>query len=591
MSGDLVRRAIRTGSIAGLILVYLGLVGMVEKFSTRNLIGDQFTLSRLLIAVPPFFAGYLVVRTRISKGQVERPMPGPGVGAGAVAGAITGVVTIGAILVAKAVGIDTIRGVFIEVTDGLVSVYTFDRTLAAGSAILVLVTAAGGAAGAAYRYLRARRARPLAVGAAVVLLAAVLQRIVPTVLFELGLQTSWLYDPTTQGLTYLGTAILFLASAGVTFTWMDRRSQMRDRMGTWSEQGRKTMLGLWIALILFALAVLPQLLGSVLSQILGSVGIYVLMGLGLNIVVGYAGLLDLGYVAFFAVGAYATALLTGGLLVTSIGSKAPVISLHLSFYAAVPLVIAFAALVGLLIGAPVLRLRGDYLAIVTLGFGEIARVLVASDWLKPVVGGAQGMRNITDASLFGISFRDPQHFAYLVIAFAVLAVFVSVRLANSRIGRAWQAMREDEQVAEAMGISTTKYKLLAFAMGGGIGCLSGALFAVQLGSLSPVSFEILVSITVLAVVILGGMGSIPGVVVGALFLIGIPGLLSEFEEFKLLIYGAALVAIMVLRPEGLVPNTRRRQELKEEERAQDQWLRKLGAEPADGEAQPAEEPA
>jgi branched-chain amino acid transport system permease protein len=240
-----------------------------------------------------------------------------------------------------------------------------------------------------------------------------------------------------------------------------------------------------------------------------------------------------------------------------------------------------AAVVGLLIGAPVLRLRGDYLAIVTLGFGEIVRILVTSNWLKPLVGGAQGLRDVTDAAIFGIGFRDPQRFFYLVAGFCLLAIFVSRRLANSRVGRAWNAMREDEQVAEAMGISTTNYKLLAFATGGALGCLSGALFAVKLGTIQPGSFEIPVSITALAIVILGGMGSIPGVVVGALILMGLPGLLAEFEEFRFLMYGAVLIAIMILRPQGLVPNVRRMRELQEEERLQDAWLR---AQEARGEA-------
>jgi branched-chain amino acid transport system permease protein len=302
-----------------------------------------------------------------------------------------------------------------------------------------------------------------------------------------------------------------------------------------------------------------------------------LLGLGLNIVVGYAGLLDLGYVAFFGFGAYATALLTGATLNTTTGSAAPALSLDLNFYIAIPIVVLLAAGVGVLIGGPVLRLRGDYLAIVTLGLGEIASILLASNWLTPLVGGPQGMRNVTNASIAGFSFRDPQHFFYLALAFVLMAVFLSWRLANSRIGRAWNAMREDEQVADAMGISTTRFKLLAFAMGGAVGSLGGALLAVKIGSLAPSSFEIIVSITALAVVILGGMGSIPGVVVGGLVLIGLPGLLREFEEFRLLIYGGALVSIMVLRPQGLVPNIRRSRELHEEDRSQDKWAGDLPA--------------
>jgi branched-chain amino acid transport system permease protein len=295
------------------------------------------------------------------------------------------------------------------------------------------------------------------------------------------------------------------------------------------------------------------------------VGLFILMGLGLNIVVGYAGLLDLGYVAFFAVGAYATGVLTAA---ANSGSS---IHIGMGLFEALPIVIVIAAFTGLLIGAPVLRLRGDYLAIVTLGFGEIARVLVTSDWLKPALGGAQGLIAIPSPSFFGVDLRDPQPFYYLALAFCVLAAFISYRLANSRVGRAWVAMREDEQIAEVMGISTVRYKLLAFATGAAVGSMSGALFAVQIGSLAPTSFNILISIQALAIIILGGMGSIPGVILGGLFLVGIPGFLTEFEQYQLLIYGAVLIAIMLYRPEGLIPNVRRTRELHEEEILQDAW--------------------
>jgi branched-chain amino acid transport system permease protein len=198
-------------------------------------------------------------------------------------------------------------------------------------------------------------------------------------------------------------------------------------------------------------------------------------------------------------------------------------------------------------------------------------VLVASPWLTPLVGGPSGMRDVTDAAIGNVSFRDPQNFYYLALAFVVLALFISRRLYSSRIGRAWTAMREDEQTADAMGISITGYKLLAFAMGGAIGSLGGALFAVRIGSLTPASFEVAVSILVLGVVIVGGLGSLPGVVTGALVLVGLPGVLREFEEYQQLAYGAALVVVMILRPQGLVPNVRRSRELHEEERAQDAW--------------------
>jgi branched-chain amino acid transport system permease protein len=232
---------------------------------------------------------------------------------------------------------------------------------------------------------------------------------------------------------------------------------------------------------------------------------------------------------------------------------------------------------GVAIGAPVLRLRGDYLAIVTLGFGEIIRTLVLSDWLSPWLGGAQGLTAVPAAPPARFELRDPENLYYLVVAFCLLCAFISYRLQDSRVGRAWIAMREDEQIAEATGISVIKYKLLAFAMGAGIGCLGGAFFAVQLSSVFPNSFTLLVSINVLAIVILGGMGSIPGVVVGAFVLVGLPELLREFAEYRLLIYGAILMVIMILKPEGLIPSSRRQLELHEEEILEEQFAHRTGA--------------
>ena len=339
--------------------------------------------------------------------------------------------------------------------------------------------------------------------------------------------------------------------------------------------------------VLALLLVAPLLLGSVISEVLGTVMVFALLGIGLNIVVGYAGLLDLGYVFFFALGAYSVALLTGATLNAFGIPPEPAISGSLNFYVAIPIVMVIAAAAGLLVGAPVLRLRGDYLALVTLGLGEIVTVLLASPWLVPLVGGPSGMRGITDAAIGGFGFRDPQHFYYLALAFVALAAFVSWRLASSRIGRAWTAMREDEQTADAMGISTTRFKLLAFAIGGAIGSLGGALFAVKIGSLTPASFQVIVSIQVLGLVILGGIGSIPGVLVGALVLVGLPGLLREFEEYRFLAYGAAIVAVMILRPEGLVPNVRRSRELKDEESAQDEWAKTVEEAGASPDAAPA----
>jgi len=256
-------------------------------------------------------------------------------------------------------------------------------------------------------------------------------------------------------------------------------------------------------------------------------------------------------------------------------------------------VVLLAALTGLIIGAPVIRMRGDYLAIVTLGFGEIIRLLFLSDFLKPYFGGAQGILGIPgiDLGFVYISGTDTRGIFYLVLFFCGLAVYVSWRLQASRLGRSWMAIREDEQVAEAMGINTVNSKLMAFVVGAVLASFAGAIMAARVGSVFPNSFMILISIVILVVVIVGGMGSIPGVFVGAFVLIGIlggpkqPGLLQEFGSLKLLVYGMLLVYMMLQRPEGLVPSARRTQELHQEEFLQDSWLKGTDAE---DEEQPVE---
>jgi len=571
---ELNRRAVRVGLVGGAAAIYLALTGMIEKFDTRNLIGSFLTLGNLLLMLPPLLAGYFATRPRLVAGRTERPAPGPAVVAGLVSGAVTGGLVAAGVAVVEAFPEGAVRRVFIAVSPELLSILTFGQRLPVGIALLLVAGAVLGGLGAGYRVLPRPYRVPLGVGLATTITFALLQRIIPPLLFELGLDTRWLYSPTLLGLTVLGALVVFAVSAGLAALWSARGPAVRQRVEQLPPAGRRLFNATSLMLLAVALAVLPLLIGSTLSQVLGQVGVFLLMGLGLNIVVGYAGLLDLGYVAFFATGAYVTALFTGANLVTSIGDLVPpAFVVDLNFYLALPIVVVVTAIIGVLIGAPVLRLRGDYLAIVTLGFGEIARVVLQSSWLQRYTGGPQGLRDVTDAAIGGIGFRDPQPFYYLVLVFCALAIFVSYRLADSRVGRAWNAMREDELAAEAMGVSTIKYKLLAFAMGAAVGSLSGMLFGVQIGSLAPASFTILVSITVLAVVILGGMGSIPGVVVGTLLLIGLPGLLDEFEEYRLLIYGAALIMVMVLRPQGLVPNVRRSRELHVDEAAQDQWLK------------------
>jgi branched-chain amino acid transport system permease protein len=563
---------VRGGLIGGVCAIYLALVGLYTRFAELEFVGEQVTLGRLLLLAPALVAGYAMTRPRVVAGE-RRSLPlNQGLIVGVLTGLVTGIAFGAAVWFAEWFGVDRIRQVFVQVSEPLIDFLTLDKGVPAGLLYLVVLSVAGGAIGGFARTAPGEVRRPVSIGVLAVLTLALLQRIIPIVLIELGFTADWLYSPSTGGLTWGGAAVVFAAAAVASVLW-SRAHRTRERVRSTIQEAPAAKLGLLVAL-LAVVSLLPLLLGTVISEVLGQVMIYVLLGIGLNIVVGYAGLLDLGYVAFFAFGAYTTALLTGAFLNTTTGAAEPVLSADLNFYVAVWIVALLAAGVGLLIGAPVLRLRGDYLAIVTLGLGEIVSIITASKWAQPLVGGPQGIRGVTKAEVLGLNPQDnPQHFFYVALAFVLLALFISWRLASSRVGRAWTAMREDEQVADAMGVSTIRFKLLAFAMGGAIGSLGGALFAVALGSLTPTSFEILVSITALAVVVLGGLGSLPGVVVGALVLIGLPGLLREFEEYRLLIYGGALVAIMVLRPQGLIPNVRRSRELKEEEVEQDAWAR------------------
>ena len=562
------RWVVSAGLIGGIVSVYLCLVGVVVTLDTY--VVGRISVGRVLLAMPAVLMGYLVARPTVIAGEVRRPRMSQAARTSAVAGLVTGAVLAAGIGIVNLVGVDTVRNVFIQVKPELMELLTFGHPGVPGTVLRVLVTIVLALLGAVVAYLPDRVRVPTIVASSVVVGLGLLRRIMHPALAQLGLRDDWLYDVVTLGLTWVGAAIVWVVTFGASYAWRANRATVLARTRK-TPATQKSVRLLLLGVVGLVLAVLPYLVGSIMAQILGSVGIYVLLGLGLNIVVGYAGLLDLGYVAFFAVGAYTTGILTGGSRITTTGFTPPSFSLHLSFYVAIPIVVTVAAIVGIVIGAPVLRLRGDYLAIVTLGFGEIARVLFTSDWLKDVFGGTQGITAVPAAPIGALEFRDTQHFYFLVLAFCLVAVYVSWRLADSRVGRAWNAMRENEQVAEAVGVSTVRYKLLAFAMGGAIGSLGGALFAIQVGALNNASFTILVSITALAVVILGGMGSIPGVIVGAFVLIGIPGVLDEFQQYRLLFYGAVLMAIMILRPQGLIPNVRRSRELEEEDVAQDKW--------------------
>jgi branched-chain amino acid transport system permease protein len=346
---------------------------------------------------------------------------------------------------------------------------------------------------------------------------------------------------------------------------------------------KKNPAMLWgaIALIAISLIALPFVLamaGTAWVRITNLAILFVFLSLGLNIVVGFAGLLDLGYIAFYAVGAYVYALLAS-----------PHFGLHLPFWVILPIGAAIACLFGVMLGAPTLKLRGDYLAIVTLGFGEIVRIFF-NNLSQPinVTNGPQGISLIDSFKLgsfdfgkgetiFGLFFSGPIKYYYLLLIVLIAIIVINIRLQDSRIGRAWEAIREDEIAARAMGINTTHLKLLAFAMGASFGGIAGGMFSAIQGFISPESFILVESVMVLAMVVLGGMGNIWGVIVGAILLSFVPEILRhtvepvqkalfgkmiiEPEVIRMLLFGFALVLMMLFRPAGILPSAIRKREL------------------------------
>jgi branched-chain amino acid transport system permease protein len=295
------------------------------------------------------------------------------------------------------------------------------------------------------------------------------------------------------------------------------------------------------AALLVAAAALPAVGSNYVVDVGLTIATYSILGLGLNIVVGYAGLLDLGYAAFFAIGAYTTALLET--------------LLHFSFWETLPFSLAFAGASGIVIGYPTLRLRSDYLAIVTLGFGEITRIVATN---LNITGGPNGIYGIESPSLFGYEISSPRAVYELGIAFLVLVLVFAIRLGQSRLGRAWTSIREDEDAAEAVGVPTLRVKLLAYVMGALIGGFGGSLFAARFGTIDPTGFTYLQSVTILIVVVLGGRGSIPGVILGAVIVAGLPEMLRFLNLWRIFAFAIGLVILMLLRPQGLWPAPLRR---------------------------------
>lgn len=347
----------------------------------------------------------------------------------------------------------------------------------------------------------------------------------------------------------LGAVLAFVISHSPLQVWIKKltgavQNYWQKDMGLFKKMPGPARGG--IGFLGFALLmVLPILLANrYQADVLTNVTIYITLAIGLDTIVGVTGLLVLGYIAFYAVGAYTYALLS--------------VNLHLNFFLCLPLAGLLAFITGFLLGLPVLRLRGDYLAIVTLGFGEITRITLNN--LDEFTGGPNGVMGIARPELFGINFTSPIYYYVLGLVFVALAIFVRKRLVNSRFGRALEAIREDETAARSVGINVTKYKLQAFAIGAAFAGVTGAFFASKMTHVSPESFTFIESVMVLCMVVMGGMGSLPGVVLGATVLVLMPELLRSLELYRMLIFGGLLVLMMLFRPQGLIPGKRLKRE-------------------------------
>jgi branched-chain amino acid transport system permease protein len=540
--------AIRNGLIGGAVSLLLCLVGMVVEFNDRDIVNGLITMGQVLVIAPVVILAYTISR-RLSVSRVLTPF------IGVVSGLFSGVVLAGLVGIGQIINL---RAMFINASPELYALLTFNLGLAAGILALLGASTLVGALGAALFLLPARPRNALIqaiVGIALIGLIRDLLVTIASTWGPVGSLITWMFAQ--SGLNLLGAAFLFLLIGGVTYwRYVDPTAAKQASLAKKGPQQpwrRWAILAVIAALMIF----LPRILGIFLSDVLDTVGLFILMGLGLNIVVGFAGLLDLGYVAFYAIGAY-----TMGVLTSPERSAIP-----LTYWEALPVSLVVAVLSGVVLGLPVLKMRGDYLAIVTLGFGEIVRLLVLSDWLRPWLGGPEGIQLIAHPIIGPLDFGSQPMIYFVIVAFIAIATFVAMRLKDSRLGRSWMALREDEDVAKAMGINHVTTKLLAFAAGAFFAGLGGTLFAAKLSSAYPQSFQFLVSINVLSLIIIGGMGSIPGVIVGGLALVGLPEILREFADFRYLVYGAVLVAMMLVRPEGLIPEARRELELHQEEEA------------------------
>jgi len=464
------RRVVRIGAIAGFVMVFISAIGMLKTFDKRLIVDPILSLGYATLFAIPGVAGYSFSKRVEIQGIETEPRSASDLINAGISGAIAGLILAAfALLVESAPGL---RDTFPNFSPDLIDLIPLGFGTSLGFLIVPAIASFISIAAAATNWLpgRVRKAVITAIGALVAL--ALFEAVVDDFFDWFKAIPRWLYGP-TSGLTIQSSAVALTAAFGLSL-WSSQRKQAkgeRSDIGTKQRSRRSTII--LVIVVGIAVVIMPQFLGGIINELFTNVGIFLLMALGLNIVIGYAGLLDLGYVAFFAVGAYVMGILTSAL--------SPTWNPEMSWWAAFPAVLIVAVIAGVMVGTPVLRMRGDYLAIVTLGFGEIVRIVLISDWLSDYFGGAQGIRRIPGIPFAGqeINATSPELIINFVMAFVFIAAFISWRIEDSRIGRAWAAMREDEDVAEAVGVDTVKAKLLAFITGAVLASFAGALFAAK----------------------------------------------------------------------------------------------------------------
>ena len=596
------RSILTLGLLSGAFILFTGAVGMIAAFHEREVVDDVFSLGQLLLLLAPFATGFVVSDRLRASGTGSLLIISSGVAVGLLTALPTvimllfnsdeyrflldltlklipfvaatyyawqqyrigsdqrliigswlaivvliGIVSFSFALIFEIKG--DLRSVLPNISRDWVEVVTFDhpKELMTGIATLLLVSAGAGAAGSFMVLVPPIPRQALLYGLGVTLLVGAFGETVRLILQENVDRDTLKQIFRRDTLRQDPALMLFIVSTVAGFLWAMFGQQARQGFANLEPSRRRVVNGVGLLIFAGILLMLPWLIGRTLSDVAVTIGIFVLMGLGLNIAIGLAGLLDLGYVTNYAVGAYILAVLT------SIGPLGRLDGVF-TFWMVIPVALLAAMCAGFVFAVPVLRMRGDYLAIATLGFGEIIGKLAISDWLKPLIGGAQGVQAIPKPVFFGTELRNPEQLYYIVLVASLVTLFVSIRLNNSRTGRQWMAIREDEDVATAMGIDTARAKLLAFTLSAATGGVAGAIFAAKVGTVFPNSFTVFISINVLSLIIVGGIASNPGIVVGAVVLIGLPELLREFSDFRFLMYGALLVIMMIKRPQGFIPS-------------------------------------